>query len=546
MEVTKTNFDQALSILSKDIKNASCISFDIEMTGIWDSEYTKLNILDNLEMRYLKAKAVAEKFQIAQFGICLFEWVNSDKTTEISDDISNSFSSQNGYLISQNHNQNNGKHNANPKKRLKIENTVTNGYYNAKPFNFYIFPKFKNGIFKQEKVFSMLNSGIEFLAENNFDFNKWIYQGIPYVAFNDIESLKNIKIKSANRCNKKIPIPEDKTMFVNNFKEKIDLFIKNPTENEITILTSNNYERRLVHQETNGIDGLYSMSQRGDIIIKKLSKEEIDQKIESQLTEINESSERSKGFTKVIELLINAKKTIIGHNCLLDLVFIYSHFFGKLPNTLSEFKMLIHAIFPRIYDTKHIFEQSPELKLSYPSSTLKAISETVTIFYNLEIGSMFSKYITSSLHEAGYDAYLTGLVYLKANIDSDLASRLVFLNKIYVFKSDPEFISITESDVEPTRPNVIICSSTKGRLDLEKLDNFMDNEMGIPEVDLYPISETSCFIHLQKFEKHHTLELMSKIINKKIYKDSLWKVETYTDFCSNLPPLYNDRNVVLF
>ena len=40
-----------------------------------------------------------------------------------------------------------------------------------------------------------------------------------------------------------------------------------------------------------------------------------------------------KGFSRIFELLeANKKLTIVGHNCFLDLMFIMSHFNGKLDD----------------------------------------------------------------------------------------------------------------------------------------------------------------------------------------------------------------------
>jgi len=45
----------------------------------------------------------------------------------------------------------------------------------------------------------------------------------------------------------------------------------------------------------------------------------------------------------------------VGHNCFTDLVFFYHHFIGKLPDTVEEFKALVHCVFPLVIDTKYLF-----------------------------------------------------------------------------------------------------------------------------------------------------------------------------------------------
>jgi len=53
------------------------------------------------------------------------------------------------------------------------------------------------------------------------------------------------------------------------------------------------------------------------------------------------------GFTSVIELLIESKKQIVGHNCYLDLLFLYSHFVDYIPKNYLEFKTKLTELFPR-------------------------------------------------------------------------------------------------------------------------------------------------------------------------------------------------------
>ena len=61
-----------------------------------------------------------------------------------------------------------------------------------------------------------------------------------------------------------------------------------------------------------------------------------------------------KGFSKVIRLIIDHKKPLIGHNCLFDVVRIYHQFVDDLPANYKDFKRAFHAVFPEIYDTKHL------------------------------------------------------------------------------------------------------------------------------------------------------------------------------------------------
>ncbi len=52
------------------------------------------------------------------------------------------------------------------------------------------------------------------------------------------------------------------------------------------------------------------------------------------------------GFTKVWKDLINFKKPIVGHNCFLDLLFIFEHFHKNNPFTFGKFKETVNECWP--------------------------------------------------------------------------------------------------------------------------------------------------------------------------------------------------------
>lgn len=133
------------------------------------------------------------------------------------------------------------------------------------------------------------------------------------------------------------------------------------------------------------------------------------------------------GFTKVIRLLIQSKKPLIGHNCLTDLLLIYEKFVRPLPDKLSEFKAIIHDLFPVVIDTKVLIRENRkslrELDIDFPSTALQSLylslkssatklsalnPPTIVIHHNSP------KYDRAEhLHEAGYDSYIAGFIFIK-------------------------------------------------------------------------------------------------------------------------------------
>ena len=67
--------------------------------------------------------------------------------------------------------------------------------------------------------------------------------------------------------------------------------------------------------------------------------------------------DKETGFTKVIQMLIDAKKPLVGHNPQYDVAFMYEQFIGPLPDTFIEFCEEWRKSFPMTYDTKAIYSE---------------------------------------------------------------------------------------------------------------------------------------------------------------------------------------------
>ena len=62
--------------------------------------------------------------------------------------------------------------------------------------------------------------------------------------------------------------------------------------------------------------------------------------------EIEERILEHVGFTSVIELLVESRKKLVGHNCFFDLLFMYSHFIEYIPEDYQRFKLKLSESFP--------------------------------------------------------------------------------------------------------------------------------------------------------------------------------------------------------
>ena len=53
-----------------------------------------------------------------------------------------------------------------------------------------------------------------------------------------------------------------------------------------------------------------------------------------------------KGFSRVIQFIIENKKPVVAHNCLYDIMRIYHQFVDDLPSSYEDFKREFHKSFP--------------------------------------------------------------------------------------------------------------------------------------------------------------------------------------------------------
>ena len=110
--------------------------------------------------------------------------------------------------------------------------------------------------------------------------------------------------------------------------------------------------------------------------------------------------------------LRNRRRVIVGHNCFVDLVYLYSCFIGDLPENVEAFQEIIHQEFSAIIDTKFLasFDRN-DYNTSLDDLERELRVEKTPL---IELPSNFDRYDTGqSHHEAGYDSFLTATVAIK-------------------------------------------------------------------------------------------------------------------------------------
>ncbi|KAI8597066.1 ribonuclease H-like domain-containing protein [Dissophora ornata] len=398
MEILKADFEASLPLLQKAITECDFVAMDTEMTGL-ASPANIPKFQDSLSTRYSKVSVSAANFLVIQLGICTFTW---------SDDI---------------------------------------GGYEARPFNFPCFPSSADEAKAGERFFKCQSTSLEFLLNNGFDFNKWIRHGIPYLTRPEEEAYimrkteKTALHAAVSTTSSNIPIDDRNREFVETTIAKIKEWLQSPEE-PLTVSAPNSFFRRLVYQvvRTDFNDELHvaANAQARTMTIQQYTDE-----IRYQQEQAKLAKPPMLNLRRVLDMISDARKPLIGHNCFLDLMQISQQFLWDLPLELDDWKRALMLEWDTIIDTKHLAGH-PLISPLLPTTALETVSESVqkapfaTVGPKIVMAENFNRYLADAsvpvaanvapqesvtkgeetkddpkYHEAGYDAYITGQAFLR-------------------------------------------------------------------------------------------------------------------------------------
>uniref|UniRef100_A0ABM5EZH9 Poly(A)-specific ribonuclease PARN n=1 Tax=Pogona vitticeps TaxID=103695 RepID=A0ABM5EZH9_9SAUR len=391
MEITRSNFKDNLSKVYKAIEEADFLAIDGEFSGISDgpSVSALTNGFDTPEERYQKLKKHSMDFLLFQFGLCTFKYDHTESK------------------------------------------------YVTKSFNFYIFPKPFNRTSPDVK-FVCQSSSIDFLANQGFDFNKVFRNGIPYLNQEEERQLREqydekrsqangvgaLSYVSPNATKCPVTVPEDQKKFIEKVVERIDALWQNEDTPSLQLEPCTGFQRKLIYQTLSWkypkgihVETLETEKKERYIIVSKVDEEERKRREQQKQVKEQEELKDAVGFSRVVHALANSGKLVVGHNMLLDVMHTIHQFYCPLPEDLNEFKELTTCVFPRLLDTKLMASTQPFKDIINNTSLAeleKRLKETPFSPPKVESAEGFPSYNTASeqLHEAGYDAYITGLCFI--------------------------------------------------------------------------------------------------------------------------------------
>lgn len=477
MNVTRHNFEQCFADLQADISRPSCkfIAIDTEFTGLSPNEEEKERFLDTLDERYAKVKRAGESFLITQFGLSTVHLDEGDSSSSSDEEDS------------------------------------SGAKFCIKTWNFYVFPRPYGQL---DERFLCQASSLQFLSEHGFDFNKFIGDGIPYISLSRTKNLKkrlDKRIENMNKVNKNLSLSPEGELFQADVEARLDAWLADGAKKGAKLLvpTRNSFFNMIVHETVRAkANYLYSESLSHAVEVSFVSAKIKKELIEAKNKALREELEQAIGFARVIQAISESKKPVIGHNALLDFVYVFNQFYKPLPDTLAEFKQELLELFPKIYDTKHVALRSA-LGEKLTSTSLSSLFEymrthvTPSPEHLLSSDPRFEGYRAALkaesdgqenlfAHEAGFDAMMTGVCFLgllahDTNgelIDSisqsdRLSTRLQemekFQNQINLMISDENFLDLANTTQTIDRARVYRVSSTKRKIQQVRMEDLFQS-----------------------------------------------------------------------
>jgi poly(A)-specific ribonuclease len=432
MDITKTSFYPLLLDILTDISESYFVAFDLELSGVPVKQPSANRRVGrpSLQERYQEVKEAAEKYSILQIGLTC------------------------------------------------VREDVDTGRYISKPYNFELSPLIDVQGLDVERDFAFSTSAVDFLKRVGFDFSKPFNVGVPYLSR---EEAKQARERHENRQKKDaiadLHIKEtdvESIALLQRIRDQVDAWLVEATANDYLNIGPvgsdieiegqapaelTRYEKRLVHQLVRAeYPNLVTFSKRGFVQVVHFDAEREARISAGRKADLDERIGRQKGFRWVMEALLgnnigkldltlsatdpitgdpvyadiheyrakfnrahanlrNRPRVLVGHNCFLDLVYLYKAFIGSLPDTVEEFTTEIHNRWPTIIDTKYMATHNcgdinpasslEEIarQLAYPEVQLDVLDELHSKYKDVEV-----------FHEAGFDSYLTAQVAVRLSM----------------------------------------------------------------------------------------------------------------------------------
>ncbi|KAJ8983240.1 hypothetical protein NQ317_011649 [Molorchus minor] len=466
--ITNENFKKKFPEIKKSLENAKFVGIDLEFSALYPLRNYSPSLFDTPTERYIKLRRNLDQVVPVQIGLTAFSF-DPDKNN-----------------------------------------------YHGNVYNFYIIPASFTTI---NRSFYFQSDTLNFLKLHGFDFNKYVYSGIPFINKDqETEFRKKLKtnelMSSQASCRNELEeIIEKEGETVRNWYNKAKdgdklsipkLYESNKYNIEMLYFIHKNFRTRFKNIWTN--------VENDQFVIQKVTSGEY--KILDSESNLEENLVIDLlGFTNVFRILTTLKKPIVGHNLLQDILLMINSFETSLPHSYSSFKDLAISLFPTIFDTKVI---------SYEMRSF--VSGRKTVYFkngsgrHLALNSpaieIMGETSYGKFHEAGWDSFCAGYIFIrlahlnvynhypksKKFVSGELIAGLSkWKNCVNVIRGAVSSIKIDGEDPNSTRPPYLVIESVKnGSLNIPQLTSLLSS-FGFVEVRKFPHHNRRALIAVDNF-----------------------------------------------
>ncbi|XP_045172310.2 poly(A)-specific ribonuclease PNLDC1-like isoform X2 [Mercenaria mercenaria] len=539
VEVVRSSFKEQYPLIAENIRKCDFIALDTEFTGLKINEQIKSSLFDDGAERYKKLRKTITQITICQLGLSIFT-------------------------------------------KDQKENR-----YGAKTYNFYLYPQSFGPV--DERFFCQASS-LQFLCKYDFDFNKFIYEGIPHLNDHQEQMIRDHIASKAMFTGLERDLDENA---IQKICSKVADWLVNTDEDNKMVLTKNEMERipmYVLSTELRGrFPGIWTIINKEQKCIE-IEKIAADKRQELEISEKSDQRQQEEallekmlGFTRIFRLMKQLKKPLLAHNCMMDLMLIYDKFYKPLPVSYTEFKTNLHMMFPKVFDTKHI---ASSVRREMEETGLVQYTNLGDLYKDLESekgqelvlhppaivhAEGFERYISDVLpHEAGFDAYMCGFVFLRyghiLTFKNTKSSEVIpcmfrrylqtlenYTNRINIIRATVNHINLEGPDQESRRPELLYVRSRmfKQKLNIDQLAKWF-SPYGSVDVKAYgqsralvATSNYSCARDiLRAFKKHNTIYVTKYSVWKHspVVRGLLWSGVLLTGSVCVLALLSGDKN----
>uniref|UniRef100_A0A8D9BWS0 Poly(A)-specific ribonuclease PARN n=1 Tax=Cacopsylla melanoneura TaxID=428564 RepID=A0A8D9BWS0_9HEMI len=511
-EINCHNFIEKLDTIKHSIEDAKFIAIDCEFTGLLENPLYKNSLFDSADERYEKLKEATQGFIIIQFGVTTFKY------------------------------------------------DVQLNTYQTSVYNFQLCPKW----FSSDDKILFQPSCLLFLCAQKFDFNEFIYNGISYLNQSDQSIVKRDLDNDTWFNQLEQPFLNEDKAQIQDVCSQITRWIQKCGEGDSLVISVEWVDDKyimnyvLLYEVTDRFlsKGVCSYFKPNEIHLEKFNPNDSTLKqsretIQSQLLETAKSQawQSMLGFSQVFNLLVEAKKPLIGHNLFTDLLFMYKQFYQPLPANLKRFKSEMRRLFPSVYDTKYIsYEINSMLSdksQRWTSNGLISLYEwlrdhkhiTHLLLYMPQLKLMDDLSVSNAkLHTGGWDSFYAGfcfvhLIYMLASLKhalptivkpftltNQLACVRRLENKINLIRAEVNHLNLAGPEPESRRPDMILVQTRSGRR--IRVDQVAEMFAEFGSVDVRYRSQNSALVAVGN-------HICARISLEKLRNHPVYKVSTF-------------------